>query len=223
MEEQRARLHIVVGMCALLSRRRRRPRRDRERDRDRGGDGRRRDASSSARRISRPSSIFFGRLDEARRAWRCELELAERYGLGRQLRGARAERRRLGIPRRALGRGARRRRRAGREPPRRGDRDYTDPSSSRCAPGSGSHAATRPAPTRQRARGSRSRAPRTRRRSRSAFSDPRGGRARASDDRTRPNALASELAAIGTLADAGALLAVPDAGRRRLGLSRPRS
>ena len=151
MEEQRARLHIVVGCarCCLG---------------DAGGldeietgiatgGARRAPSRASWRlgRISRPSSFLRPARGGAARVAR-ELELAERYGLGRHLRGG-ARAARLGVPRRALGRSACRRGRRDRE--RRVGRPGATATrrSSLCAPGSGSHAETRPEPTRQRAGG----------------------------------------------------------------------
>ena len=89
MEEQRARLHVVVGCarCCLG---------------DAGGLDEIESGIATADAAGAVESLvggwanlsselhFFGRLDEARHAWRCELELSERYGLGRHLRGARA-------------------------------------------------------------------------------------------------------------------------------------
>ena len=85
MEEQRARLHIVVGCarCCLG---------------DAGGLDEIESGIAIAEAAGAVESLvggwanlsselhFFGRLDEARHAWRCELELSERYGLGRHLR-----------------------------------------------------------------------------------------------------------------------------------------
>ena len=89
MKEQRARLHIVVGCarCCLG---------------DAGGLTEIESGISIAEAAGAVEQLdvgwanlsselhFFGRLDEARRAWLRELELAERYGLGRHLRSARA-------------------------------------------------------------------------------------------------------------------------------------
>jgi class 3 adenylate cyclase len=90
MEEQRARLHIVVGCarCGLG---------------DRGG----LDEIESGITVAEAAGAlemlgigygnlsselhFFARLADARRAWRSAFEVAERYGLGRQLRNYRAE------------------------------------------------------------------------------------------------------------------------------------
>jgi hypothetical protein len=89
MEEQRARLHVVVGCarCCLG---------------DTGGFGEIESGIATAETAGAVETLvggwanlsselhFFGRLDAARHAWRCELELSARYGLGRHRRGARA-------------------------------------------------------------------------------------------------------------------------------------
>src|SRR5438105_4985514 len=90
MEDQRARLHIVVGCarCCLG---------------DRGG----LDEIESGIAVAEAAGAlemlvigytnlsselhFFARLAEARRAWRRHAELSDRYGLGRQVRNARAD------------------------------------------------------------------------------------------------------------------------------------
>ncbi len=88
-EEERARLHITIGCarCCLG---------------DSGGFDEIETGISLAEQIGSPASIvgygnlsselfFFARLADARRAWRQASELAERYGLARDLRNARAE------------------------------------------------------------------------------------------------------------------------------------
>jgi hypothetical protein len=90
LDEQRARLHIVVG-CARCC------------VGDEGGldEIQRRIEVAEAAGAPAMQTVgymnlsselhFFARLDEARRAWRHSAELAERYGLGRQRRNSRAE------------------------------------------------------------------------------------------------------------------------------------
>jgi len=90
MEDQRARLHIVIGCarCGLG---------------DRGGLDEIEAGISVAQSAGAVDMVelgygnlsselhFFARLAEARRAWQSALELAERYGLGRAVRNRRAE------------------------------------------------------------------------------------------------------------------------------------
>jgi hypothetical protein len=90
MEDQRARLHIVIGCarCGLG---------------DRGGLDEIEAGISVAQSAGAVDMVelgygnlsselhFFARLAEARRAWQSALELAERYGLGRAVRNQRAE------------------------------------------------------------------------------------------------------------------------------------
>ena len=90
LEEQRARLHIVVGCarCGLGDRG--------GLDEVRTGIAVAQAAGDADRLVNGYTNLssefhFFAQLAEARDAWRQGLELAERYGMGRQIRNGRAE------------------------------------------------------------------------------------------------------------------------------------